>query len=160
MPIIIIDSQTLRIVTKSEFIILDVQTTSYEFGKFDGSGRLQIILRDGDEHVVYNLPEGWLELKSVREDSHPNPIKFGLNSAFPNPFNSATTITYTLLKSGEIRLSIHDIPGREIIVLQDDIQTARYKKAIWNAGDQPSGLYLCRLESRGKVATAKLTLVK
>ena len=88
------------------------------------------------------------------------PEDFMVVQAYPNPFNSTTTIAYNLSYTGEVRLSIHDIQGRLISVLQDGVQTAGYKKAVWNAGDQPSGLYLCRLESKGKVATTKLTLVK
>ena len=83
-----------------------------------------------------------------------------LNPAFPNPFNSTTTIAYNLSKSGEVKLSIHDIHGREITVLQDGMQTAGYQRIIWIADYQPSGLYLCRMESKGKVATTKLMLVK
>ena len=88
------------------------------------------------------------------------PEDFMVVEAYPNPFNSTTTIAYNLSMSGEVRLSIHDIQGRLISILQDGVQTAGYKKAIWDAGDQPSGLYLCRMESKGKVATTKLTLVK
>ena len=88
------------------------------------------------------------------------PEDFMVVEAYPNPFNSTTTIAYNLSTTGEVKLSIHDLQGRLISVLQDGVQTAGYKKAVWNAGDQPSGLYLCRMESKGKIATAKLTLVK
>jgi len=88
------------------------------------------------------------------------PEELGISTIYPNPFNATTTIAYNLPISGEIRLSIQDLQGREISVLYDGRQNAGFKMATWNAGHQPSGLYLCRLESIGKVVTTKLTLVK
>ena len=160
LPIMIIDSQTLRIVTRSEFIIPDVQTTSYEFGKFDESGRLQIILRDGEEHVVYNLPDGWQEPNAVLEDSHANPIKFGLNSAFPNPFNSTLSIEYSIPRLGQTKLSVYNVSGREVAVLVDEQMEAGYHQINWNATDLPSGLYFARLQNGGSVTNKRLVLIK
>jgi hypothetical protein len=111
------------------------------------------------DHLIKIAPPGWVP-NHVEENIANPAIRFELVHAFPNPFNSTTTISYTLPQSGHVKLSIHDIQGREITVLQNTLQTAGYKKTIWNAGDQPSGLYFCRLESKGKVATTKLMLVK
>lgn len=100
-------------------------------------------------------------MKDEVDDSSDNlPLKFAITSIKPNPFNSTTTIEYNLPKSGEVRFSIHDIQGRKIRMLQDGIQKAGYRSVIWNASIQPSGIYFCRLESKGKVATTKLTLMK
>jgi len=88
------------------------------------------------------------------------PRDFMIIEAYPNPFNSTTTIAYNLSMSGTVKLTIHDLRGREVAMLQDGMQTAGYRKVTWEAGDQPSGFYLCRLESVNKVATTKLTLIK
>jgi hypothetical protein len=113
----------------------------------------------GEKERDVNLSgQGYLPNSVIEDDVVP--LEFALGNAYPNPFNSTTTIAYNLSMSGEVRLSIHDLQGREITVLQNTMQTAGLKKAIWNADDQPSGLYFCRLESVGKVATTKLMLVK
>ena len=88
------------------------------------------------------------------------PEDFIIVEAYPNPFNSSTTIDYNLSESGKVKLSIHDLHGREVAVLDDGMQAAGNRKAIWNAGDRPSGIYLCILESNNKIATQKLTLIR
>ncbi|MBT7790820.1 MAG: T9SS type A sorting domain-containing protein [Calditrichaeota bacterium] len=169
-PIRIIDVESLEVIMISEFVVPDDPNYYFACGYFDDTRRLQVLLQDDQttDFIIYNLPEGWTK----PPDEYPHPVsvndtrivllpdRMSFLPPYPNPFNSTTTITYTLPKSGEVILSIHDLQGREITVLQNTMQTAGLKKATWNAGDQPSGLYFCRLESVGKVATTKLMLVK
>ncbi|MBT3233938.1 MAG: T9SS type A sorting domain-containing protein, partial [Calditrichaeota bacterium] len=96
----------------------------------------------------------------LKNNDKNSPVIFGLSSIYPNPFNSTTSISYTLPKSDEVRLSIHDLHGREIAILQNGMGQMGYHTVHWNAVNQPSGLYLCRLESNRKVSTAKLMLMK
>jgi len=98
------------------------------------------------------------ESASITNQDLPN--KFSLSNPYPNPFNSSITIEYSIPRLGYARLSILDLHGREIAVLHDGTQTLGYQKVTWDAGDQPSGIYLCRLESVGRVVTTKLTLIK
>jgi hypothetical protein len=118
----------------------------------------EVANEDNNAEICLNI--NVLEVNDVEEEMGKIIREFSILDISPNPFNSTATISYTLPKSDEVRLSIHDIQGREIAVLQNTMQTAGLKKTIWNAGDQPSGLYFCRLESKDKVATTKLMLVK
>lgn len=72
-------------------------------------------------------------------------------SAYPNPFNSATTITITGAEQAE--LGIYDITGRKIATLKTE-----NGRTIWDATGYSSGLYFAVLE-RGN-QSAKLTLIK
>jgi hypothetical protein len=73
-------------------------------------------------------------------------------SAYPNPFNSATTITLLGFENAEIE--IYDITGRLITTLH-----TFGGQALWDASAYSSGLYFARLAGE-KAATIKLILLK
>ena len=61
-----------------------------------------------------------------------NPYKYFLYSNFPNPFNSNTIIKYELRENAYVELSIYDILGKQICII--------------DKGNKVSGLYSIRLE--------------
>ncbi|MBO6576524.1 MAG: T9SS type A sorting domain-containing protein [Rhodothermales bacterium] len=88
------------------------------------------------------------------------PQSFRLGAAYPNPFNPQTTIPYELSRPGHLRLSIHDVTGREIAVLRDAHTPAGQFESTWSAPNAPSGAYLVRLTFDGTTLTNTLTLLK
>ena len=84
------------------------------------------------------------------DDDAPQPAGFYLGPNYPNPFNPATTITYSLDKSGPIELLIFDLLGRTVRTLVHGAQTSGLHSVVWagldDAGRQlPTGLYFYRL---------------
>jgi hypothetical protein len=69
----------------------------------------------------------------------------------PNPFSGSTTISYSLKKAAAITLTVHDMLGRCVAVLEDGFQTAGDHEAVFNSGSAlstlPAGLYLVRLST-------------
>ncbi len=88
------------------------------------------------------------------------PEKLQLSAAYPNPFNSSTMIGYELPKLSEVRLEIYDISGRSVATLVNRRMEAGYHRLLWDAADQPTGMYFTRLEADGVSAIQKLVLVK
>ena len=43
---------------------------------------------------------------------------------YPNPAGAAATVEYSLLKVGQVQLSVHDLLGREVAVVLDAVQSA------------------------------------
>jgi hypothetical protein len=83
----------------------------------------------------------------------------------PNPFNPATTITFTLAQSADARLAIYSLDGRCIARLVDGVLAAGTHVSLWTGRDDaghevPSGVYLCRLESGDQIATRRINLLK
>ena len=73
-------------------------------------------------------------------------------SAYPNPFNSFTTITLSGTEGGDVRIRIIDITGRLVRTL-----FAKEGKAVWDALDNSgrnvsSGIYFARVRN-GSVGT-------
>jgi hypothetical protein len=90
---------------------------------------------------------------------------FKLGQNFPNPFNPATSLAYTLSKPGQVRLSVYDVTGREINRLVDSYQFVGTYSARWNSNDTPggtlpSGVYFARLQVDGDAQTLKMILAK
>jgi len=86
--------------------------------------------------------------------------EFALQQNYPNPFNPTTTIRYALPSSAHVKLTIHDILGREIATLVNEEQSAGWKEVQWNASVYASGMYFYQLRSEGFNQTKKLMLMK
>lgn len=86
--------------------------------------------------------------------------------AAPNPFNPGATISFTVpVGGGRVRLTIHDARGRRVCTLVDETLAAGRHQVVWRGRDQrgvrvASGAYLCRLETGGRSATAKLVMLE
>lgn len=83
----------------------------------------------------------------------------------PNPFNSATTVNFSVQRAGAVRLAVFDPAGRLVHRLVDvDLPAGRHA-ATWDGRDASgravaSGTYLLRLEANGGIRTGRLVLVK
>lgn len=85
--------------------------------------------------------------------------------AWPNPFNPATTVSFTVPAAGPARLTIHDVQGRLVRTLVDEPLPAGDGRRLWDgrtdSGAQAaSGVYFARLVSGSAGAVSKLTLVQ
>jgi hypothetical protein len=95
---------------------------------------------------------GYLRGEDAVHDNDKNLPSYISLSAYPNPFNSATTITLTGAEQAEI--GIYDITGRLITTLH-----TIGGQALWDASAYSSGLYFARAAAE-KASTIKLVLVK
>lgn len=85
---------------------------------------------------------------------------FHLEQNYPNPFNPSTLIGFQLPVSGQTRLSVYDILGREVAVLADGRMSAGSHRVTFDATGLASGIYIYRLESGGKTVTRRMLLIK
>ncbi len=87
------------------------------------------------------------------------PSSFTL-SAFPNPFNPSTTITFDLPQTQPVTLTVFDLLGRKVAALLNGPQTAGTHTVRFDGAALPSGLYFARLASGQFTASQKLLLLK
>lgn len=85
---------------------------------------------------------------------------FQLLGNYPNPFNPSTQIRFSLNSSLVLRLTVHDILGREVTVLADGVMPAGTHSVTFDAGTRASGVYLVRLTSGSEVHTRTMMLVR
>lgn len=95
------------------------------------------------------------------------PDQFSLMQNYPNPFNPVTNIQFSIPKSGNVKLIVYDISGKEVRVLINGILTAGNYNAQLDASKLASGVYFYRLEVSqaglshgGFTGFKKLVLVK
>ncbi len=88
------------------------------------------------------------------------PESFGLVSVYPNPFNSQSRISYNLLESGHVDLSLFDISGRLVNNLVNGNREVGLNSATLNGNSLSSGVYIVKLKSEGKIAQQKVILIK
>lgn len=80
---------------------------------------------------------------------------------YPNPFNPQTTVTIGLPASSHIRISVHDMLGRQVALLYDGNLSAGISHTfIFDGADLASGAYLLRVLGDGFVETRRITLLK
>jgi len=77
-------------------------------------------------------------------------MDFQLNQNYPNPFNPATTISFNLNKSAQVKLSIYDALGRSVTVLVDAQLSEGFHSINWNSTDYSgasvtSGVYIYKI---------------
>ncbi|NPV10197.1 MAG: T9SS type A sorting domain-containing protein [Ignavibacteria bacterium] len=80
--------------------------------------------------------------------------------AYPNPFNPATTIRFSLPESGNVKLSIYDALGRFVETLVDDQRDAGIYEFEYNASKLSSGIYFTILQVNNIRIVNKLQLIK
>ncbi len=85
---------------------------------------------------------------------------YSLEQNYPNPFNPSTEIRFFVPVAGHISLRVHDLLGREIAVLRDDIVTAGAQTVTFDASELPSGVYYYTMRSGAFRETRKMMLIK
>jgi len=87
-----------------------------------------------------------------------------LQGNYPNPFNPATRIAYSLTEPGVVSLQVYDVSGRKVRNLIDQHQEAGAHAVDFSAGSREelaSGVYFYRLAVGGEVVqTRRMMLVK
>jgi hypothetical protein len=93
-------------------------------------------------------------------ESAPRPDLFSLSQNHPNPFNTQTTISYSLPKQSDVTFEAFDITGRKMAALPLGIQTAGEHAFTWDAEGLSSGIYFYRIKAGGNSETKKCLLLK
>jgi len=102
------------------------------------------------------LPEmGAVSLKDEEIPSYPMQL-----SAYPNPFNPHSTISFSLPYAGKISLKLYNLKGQMLRELANADYPTGAHSISFDASDLPSGIYFLRLISESKTITRKISLVK
>jgi hypothetical protein len=88
------------------------------------------------------------------------PSDFSLAQNYPNPFNPTTTIKFSVPKTSKVTLSVYDVLGKQVAILENGAKAAGTYSATFNGVNLTSGIYFYRLATENGVITKKFTLVK
>jgi hypothetical protein len=93
------------------------------------------------------------------------PVKIGLEQNYPNPFNSNTVIRYSIDKPVLVSISIYDILGRAVRVLNNDARQPGFYQVVWDGRDgsgnpATSGVYFYRLHAGDRSIVRRMLYLK
>jgi len=88
------------------------------------------------------------------------PASYSLSPAYPNPFNPNTTITYGVPTESDVKITVYDMLGREIVQLVNQNMSAGAHQITWQASNQSSGLYMIKMVSNDYTSIQKVLLMK
>ncbi len=88
------------------------------------------------------------------------PLEFSFETPYPNPFNSQTTLSFSLPHQGSLSIDIYDLTGRRVQSWGEMSYQAGHHRIIWSPQRLPSGSYFIKLASGDEIRTNKITLLK
>jgi hypothetical protein len=88
------------------------------------------------------------------------PKEFSLQQNYPNPFNPSTEIRYEVPISSRVSIKIFDILGKELTTLVDRFESPGVRTIIWNAENNPSGIYFVKMNANTYSDIKKLVLIR
>ena len=83
-----------------------------------------------------------------------------LEQNFPNPFNLSTKFHYMLYEPAHVELTIYNLQGRKIRVLQNGNQAEGDHTVLFDAHDLASGVYIYTLKIGQRTLSNKMLLLK
>ncbi|WP_187632175.1 M64 family metallopeptidase [Hymenobacter lutimineralis] len=86
--------------------------------------------------------------------------KVSLAQNYPNPVYANTSFTFNLIKPAAVRLTVHDLVGREVATVVAGTFDSGRQEVKWQAPNLPAGLYLYRLQVGSTSITKRLILQK
>jgi PKD repeat protein len=89
---------------------------------------------------------------------------FQLRPNRPNPFTNTTVLLYELPSTRSVTVSVFDLGGRLVRILENGVRDAGLREISWDGRDEAgrsvaSGVYVVRVESREGSAARKIQVV-
>ena len=116
-----------------------------------------------DVTILENLTKNPTDVAPNEEWGLPRSMELIQNN--PNPFNSGTTIEYTVPKQAQVTIEIFNILGQKVRTLVDETKPVGTYRIEWNGVDNAgksvsTRVYLYRFQAGDVVQTKKMLLVK
>lgn len=100
-------------------------------------------------------------------ETHPIPVpgKLELFPCYPNPFNPATTIRFSLPEEAVVQISVFNILGQRVATLLDSRFPVGTHSVVWNGDDfngqqVAAGVYICQIKAGQFVDIKKMVLIR
>jgi len=93
-------------------------------------------------------------------DNNTLPEDYYILKNYPNPFNPSTKIQFAVPERSEVKLTLHDVLGREIKVLfNDEVESGLHEYQL-SSDNLSSGVYFIRMTTSNFNKSLKISLLK
>jgi hypothetical protein len=100
------------------------------------------------------------EITGIQNISTETSSKYSLSQNYPNPFNPTTNIKFSIVNSGDVKLVVYDIMGKEVQTLVNErLQPGTYE-ATFGGSMLNSGVYFYKLITNSFTETKKMLMIK
>jgi len=117
-------------------------------------------LHYGSDHLPVIAKFIFYPTSSVKMINEIIPQNYKLEQNFPNPFNSMTNVKFEILNSGNAKIIVYDLLGKEVITLLNQRLQAGSYKVIFDGSGLPSGMYFYKLTAGEFIEVKKMLLLK
>jgi sialate O-acetylesterase len=159
---------------KTQFLVVNGDTLeAVEFIAFSTSAWLkrgiEIPLNSGANTIAFHGYWNWMSFDYidipgatiVEVDEMPVvPSSYSLSNNYPNPFNPATKINYSIPEKTHVSLKVFDILGKQVATLVNKEQSAGYYKIEFDASKFASGVYFYKLHAGDFIENRKMILLR
>ena len=131
----------------------------------DPRGGLHVVWADSRDTVFQVYYKSRTPLGIEKDSTLFEQLSFNLFQSAPNPWVSATRISYTLPREAKVLLRVYNPVGQLVRSLVDCNESAGYKQVTWDGRDDcgrrvPSGVYFYRLQAGSFSDTKKMVLIR
>jgi len=88
------------------------------------------------------------------------PVSFKLEQNYPNPFNPVTKIGYSLPKISDVKITVYNVLGKEIVSFYNEQQAPGNHFVLFNANSLTTGVYYYKIQAGSFTEVKKMTLLK
>ncbi|NKB70265.1 MAG: DUF362 domain-containing protein [Candidatus Latescibacteria bacterium] len=140
----------------------------FKIGNFASQTLLaaHVVDEDGDRlpGIEFGLP-GDVPTAVESRETGTTPEEAVLLGNYPNPFNPATTIRFSLERAQPVRLDIYDTAGQRIRTLATGTLEPGHHRAVWDGRDRlgynaASGVYFAVLQAGEQRLTSPMALMR
>jgi len=114
----------------------------------------------GESGRLIKLTQEGIITSALTETDHTPAEKFVVAQNSPNPFNPTTTISFTLVKAGQVDVNVYNVASQKVDTLVNDLLQAGTHSVVWNASTFSAGIYFCTVKINGLTETLKMVHIK
>jgi len=139
------------------------------YGNNNGD-RLHFKAYNKTDDVYLKIDQEFIFINDMILGNGNNPIKmetlniihdYSIGSPYPNPFNPIVSFDLDLIYDSYIDVRVYNIIGQEVSIIHSGILTANKHSFIWNASDNPSGIYFINtVINQKEIKVNKILLMK
>jgi photosystem II stability/assembly factor-like uncharacterized protein len=112
----------------------------------------------GDGGLILKTTNGGSVFISQTQTEVPSSFRLGQN--YPNPFNPMTNVKFSIVNTGDVKIVVYDIQGREVQTLVNERLVAGTYEVKFDGSMLTSGVYFYKMVTDRFTETKKMLLIK
>ncbi|MFO7657692.1 MAG: LamG-like jellyroll fold domain-containing protein [Bacteroidales bacterium] len=117
------------------------------------------VLSDNEIDTLYSeLAKNLVDPISI--DISPNSAAGTSVRNYPNPFNSITSIEYSIINNTQVEIFVCDLSGRKVADLVNEYKDPGTYNVVWDASGLLPGFYICQLKTKDFILSKKMEYIR